>query len=77
MEDFERECKQGVEWGMDGKTLIHPKQLQAANAAFGPTAADVERSKRVIAAHAKANSLGQGVVLLDGQVVEKLHVRLN
>ena len=64
--DFEQECRQGVEWGMDGKTLIHPKQLKAANAAFAPARDEVERSKRMIAAHAEATARGEGVVLLDG-----------
>lgn len=69
LQDFERECQQGVEWGMDGKTLIHPKQIAAANAAFAPGEAEVKRSKRVIAAHAEAVSRGEGVVLLDGACI--------
>ena len=67
-------CRQGVELGFDGKSLIHPKQVAAANAAFAPSAAEVEFSRRIIAAHAEATAAGQGVVVVDGRLVENLHV---
>lgn len=67
-------CRQGAEMGFDGKTLIHPKTLDAANRAFGPSAEDVAWSRRVVQVHAEAEAEGAGVVLLDGQLIENLHV---
>src|SRR3546814_5623603 len=55
-EGFAASCRQGVEFGFDGKTLIHPKTLAAANAAFAPAAAEVAWSRRIIAAHAAATA---------------------
>src|SRR5262245_29857590 len=54
-------CRQGRDMGFDGKTLIHPKQIAAANAAFGPSADEVEGARRIIEAHAAAASAGRGV----------------
>jgi citrate lyase subunit beta/citryl-CoA lyase len=73
-EGFAQACRQGRELGFDGKTLIHPKQIEGANLAFGPSAEEVAWSRRVIAAHAEAAASGKGVVLVDGQLVENLHV---
>jgi citrate lyase subunit beta / citryl-CoA lyase len=73
-EGFALACRQGRELGFDGKTLIHPKQIEAANAAFAPSAEAVAWSRRVIAAHAEAVARGQGVALVDGRLVENLHV---
>ena len=67
-------CRQGVEFGFDGKTLIHPKTLAVANAAFAPDAEAVGWARRVIAAHAAATAEGKGVVLVDGKLIEGLHV---
>jgi citrate lyase subunit beta / citryl-CoA lyase len=67
-------CRQGREFGFDGKTLIHPKQIAAANAAFAPSQEEIEWSRRIIAAHAEAAAAGKGVVLVDGRLVENLHV---
>jgi citrate lyase subunit beta/citryl-CoA lyase len=67
-------CQQGVELGFDGKTLIHPAQLEAANRAFAPSDADVDHARRVVAAFAAARAAGKGVVLLDGKLIENLHV---
>ncbi|MBB6249632.1 HpcH/HpaI aldolase/citrate lyase family protein [Nitrospirillum iridis] len=71
---LEAACRQGVELGFDGKTLIHPKQLDAANRAFAPDAAALEHARRLIAAHAEAMAEGKAVVLVDGRLVEALHV---
>ena len=71
---FAESCRQGWEMGFDGKTLIHPKTIAAANAAFAPDDAEVQWSRRVIAAHEEAENAGKGVVLLDGQLIENLHV---
>ena len=71
---FAESCRQGWEMGFDGKTLIHPKTIAAANAAFAPDDAEVQWSRRVIAAHEEAENAGKGVVLLDDQLIENLHV---
>jgi citrate lyase subunit beta / citryl-CoA lyase len=71
---FAAACRQGAELGFDGKALIHPRQIGAANAAFAPDAAALERARRIIEAHAQAARAGQGVVVVDGRLVENLHV---
>lgn len=68
-------CRQGRELGFDGKTLIHPSQIEAANAAFGPGPAELEQARRIVAAYAQARAEGAGVAVLDGRLVEALHVR--
>src|SRR5215472_13326132 len=73
-EGFALSCRQGRELGFDGKTLIHPKQIAAANLAYAPSKEEVEWSRRVIAAHAEATAAGKGVVLMDGKLIEGLHV---
>ena len=71
---FAESCAQGRRLGFDGKTLIHPKTIAAANAAFAPAAADVSKARELIAAYAGAVARGQGVVVLDGKLIEQLHV---
>lgn len=73
-EGFAQSCAQGRELGFDGKTLIHPRQIAAANDAFGPSPAVVELAKRQIAAFEAALAEGKGVAVLDGKLVENLHV---
>lgn len=73
-EGFARVCRQGAELGMDGKTLIHPKQLDAANAAFGPSEDDLAQAHKIIAAYDAAMAEGKGVVVVNGKLVENLHV---
>jgi citrate lyase subunit beta/citryl-CoA lyase len=73
-EGFAASCRQGVELGFDGKTLIHPKTLAVANAAFGPSAEEVAQSRRFIEAFQAASAEGKGVVVVDGKLVENLHV---
>ncbi|WP_298907880.1 CoA ester lyase [uncultured Aliiroseovarius sp.] len=68
------ECDQGRDMGMDGKTLIHPAQLDIANAAFAPSEAEIDLAKRQIAAFEEAEASGQGVAVVDGKIVENLHV---
>ncbi len=67
-------CEQGRDLGFDGKTLIHPKQIPAANQAFGPTDDAIESAKRIIEAYGAALREGRGVTVLDGKLVENLHV---
>jgi citrate lyase subunit beta/citryl-CoA lyase len=71
---FAAACRQAADFGFDGKTLIHPKQVAIANEAFAPAASDVDWARRVIAAHADAVAGGRGVVVLDGRLIENLHV---
>jgi citrate lyase subunit beta/citryl-CoA lyase len=73
-EAFEAACRQGAELGFDGKTLIHPGQIGPANAAFAPDADALARARRIIEAHEQAARKGKGVVVVDGRLVENLHV---
>ena len=68
------ECDQGRDMGFDGKTLIHPAQVAVTNAAFAPTEAEVELARRQIEAFEEAEKQGQGVAVVDGKIVENLHV---
>ena len=71
---LEAECGQGRDMGFDGKTLIHPAQGDSATAAFAPTAAEIDLARRQIAAFEAAEAEGQGVAVVDGKIVENLHV---
>jgi citrate lyase subunit beta/citryl-CoA lyase len=73
-EGFALACRQGRELGFDGKTLIHPKQIEPANLAYAPSPEEIEYARRVVAAHAEAVAAGKGVVLVDGKLIEGLHV---
>lgn len=68
------ECDQGRDMGFDGKTLIHPAQVAVANAAFAPSADEIDLARRQIAAFEQAEAGGQGVAVVDGRIVENLHV---
>lgn len=67
-------CEQGRNLGFDGKSLIHPSQIGAANAAFGPSPQEVALARRTIEAWEHTRDQGQGVLVLDGRLVEHLHV---
>ena len=71
---FAAACRQGRDLGFDGKTLIHPKQIAAANAAFAPGPDEVAAARQIIAAHAEAVAGGKGIALVAGRLVESLHV---
>ena len=73
-EGFAAHCQQGKELGFDGKTLIHPKTIAKANEIFAPSDDEVSWSHKIIAAHAAAAAEGKGVVVVDGKLVENLHV---
>ena len=73
-EGFVDSCRQGAELGFDGKTLIHPKQLEAANEVFAPSEEELRLSRRIIEAYAEAEAQGKGVVVVDGKLIERLHV---
>ena len=68
------ECDQGRDMGFDGKTLIHPAQVEIANTAFSPSPEEVDLARRQIAAFDEVQKTGQGVAVVDGQIVENLHV---
>jgi citrate lyase subunit beta/citryl-CoA lyase len=70
---FAKECVQGVELGFDGKTLIHPSQIEPCNKAFSPSPADVEQARKMIAVFDLPENKGKGVVSIDGRMVERLH----
>jgi citrate lyase subunit beta/citryl-CoA lyase len=72
-DSFARECAQGRDMGFDGKTLIHPSQIAACNAAFSPSADEVAQARKIIAAFDLPENSGKGVVQLDGRMVERLH----
>lgn len=73
MEGFAAECAQGVEMGMDGKTLIHPTQIEPCNTAFSPPYAEIARARAIIAAFGLPENSGKGVIQLDGRMVERMH----
>ena len=68
------ECAEGRDFGFDGKTLIHPAQVAIANAVFSPTEAEIDLARRQITAYEAARAAGQGVAVVDGRIVENLHV---
>lgn len=74
LDGFRAECVQGMEMGFDGKTLIHPGQVDIANDVWAPTEAEVEHARKVIAAFDEGVAQGKGVVTVDGRMIENLHV---
>ena len=73
---FVAECRQGVEFGFDGKTLIHPNQIEPCNAAFSPSAEEVAQARKMIAVFELPENKGKGVVSIDGRMVERLHAEM-
>jgi citrate lyase subunit beta / citryl-CoA lyase len=73
-EGFHALCAQGRALGFDGKTLIHPKQIAPANAAFAPSSDEIAQARKIIVAHEAALTAGKGIVVVDGRLVESLHV---
>ena len=73
-EGFAESCRQGLAFGFDGKTLIHPRTIDKANEIFAPSADEVAWSEKIIAAHEQASKEGKGVIVVDGKLVENLHV---
>ncbi len=70
---FVRECEEGRDLGFDGKTLIHPNQIEPCNTAFAPTADEVAQARKIIGAFDLPENKDKGVVSLDGRMVERLH----
>ena len=73
-EGFRAVCQQGLEMGFDGKTLIHPSQVEPCNEVFAPSAAELEMAARIVSAFKAAQAEGKGVVTVDGRMIENLHV---
>ena len=73
---FRAECQQGRDLGMDGKTLIHPRQVPIANDAFAPTADEVIWAEKVLAAFSKPENVSRAVISVEGKMVERLHERM-
>ncbi len=71
---FAASCRQGRDLGFDGKTLIHPTQIEAANAAFAPSDKEIVRARRLVAAYTEAVAAGTGAIRHEGRLVEALHV---
>ena len=73
-EGLRAECQQGRDLGFDGKTLIHPAQIEVTNAVFSPSQAEIDLARRQIEAFDAVERSGQGVAVVDGRIVENLHV---
>ena len=73
-EGFREVCRRGLEMGFDGKTLIHPSQVEPCNEIFAPSKAELEMAGRIVAAFKAAQAEGRGVVTVDGRMIENLHV---
>ena len=72
-EGFAEECRQARDLGFDGKTLIHPRQIEPCNDAFSPAPEEVEAARKIIAAFDLPENQGKGVIQIDGRMVERLH----
>jgi len=73
---FAKECAQAVELGFDGKTLIHPNQIEPCNKAFSPSAEEIAQARKVIAAFDLPENKNKGVVSIDGHMVERMHAEM-
>ena len=73
---FERECIEARDMGFDGKTLIHPSQIEASNRVFSPGPEEVENARKIIAVFDRPENRGKGVVTIDGRMVERLHAEM-
>lgn len=74
LDGLRAECEQGRDMGFDGKTVIHPVQIDTANDVFGPAVDEIDLARRQIEAHDAALRLGKGVAVVDGRIVENLHI---
>ncbi len=73
-EGLKAECEQGRDLGFDGKTLIHPMQIDVTNTAFAPSESEIDLAQRQIAAFEESHASGLGIAVVDGQIVENLHI---
>jgi citrate lyase subunit beta/citryl-CoA lyase len=75
-EGFRAECEQGRDCGFDGKTLIHPDQIAAANEIFAPSVEEVDNARAIVAAFEQPENAGKGAISLNGRMVERLHAEM-
>jgi citrate lyase subunit beta/citryl-CoA lyase len=75
-EGFERECMEARDLGFDGKTLIHPSQIEPCNRIFSPTPAELDEARKILAAFALPENQRKGVIKVDGRMVERLHAEM-
>ena len=73
---FSAECEQGRDCGFDGKTLIHPDQIAAANEIFAPSPGEVENAQAIVAAFEQPENAGMGAINFGGRMVERLHAEM-
>ena len=76
LDGFRAECRQGLDFGFDGKTLIHPSQIDICNQVFAPTSAEIAHARAVIAAFGRPENANKGVLQIDGRMVELLHAEM-
>jgi len=76
LEGFRAECEQGRDFGFDGKTLIHPSQIEFCNEIFAPSTTEVETARAIIGAFSLPENAGRGVIQLNGKMVERLHAEM-
>jgi citrate lyase subunit beta/citryl-CoA lyase len=76
VEGFAEECRQARDLGFDGKTLIHPRQIEPCNQAFSPTAEELEAARKIIAAFDLPENENKAVIQVDGRMVERLHAEM-
>ena len=75
-DDFLLECQQGKRFGMDGKTLIHPSQIDPCNSVFSPSLDDLQKAQRIVEVFEQPENHSANVVSIDGQMVERLHAEM-
>jgi len=75
-EGFAAECRQARDFGFEGKTLIHPRQIEPCNAAFSPSSEEVEMARKIMAAFDLPENENKGVLQVDGRMVERLHAEM-
>src|SRR5262249_46694960 len=73
---FARECEEGRNLGFDGKTLVHPSQIEPCNAAYSPAEDEVARAQKIVAAFGQPGDAGKGVITVDGRMVELMHAEI-
>lgn len=76
LEGFKRETQQGRDMGMTGKSLIHPNQVEATNQIFSPTSEEIEYAQKIVLAFEQESSKGKGVIMVEGKMVERLHLKM-
>ena len=76
MQGLQAECEQGVQLGMDGKTVIHPAQIDVVNRVYAPSDEELQRAQHIASAFELPENQGKAVISIDGQMVERLHLEM-